>query len=65
MSDEPPDLAVEDEIVTRLLGQYVCRRELGEPPRALDLLAVAAEFGDRASEHLQQLMTLYERLLAG
>jgi hypothetical protein len=52
---DPPErerLSEEDRLLTGLVGEYATRREHAQPPRAHDLLARAAEFGDDASTKL-------------
>lgn len=61
--NERLELATEEQALADLLDEYVRRRELHQAPCVLDLLAVAAEFGDRAADNLRGVMALYERLL--
>jgi hypothetical protein len=64
---DPPErerLTELDRLLADLTGVYIQRRERGAPPRAHDLLAVAAEFGDDAPAKLRTVQVLYEALLA-
>jgi hypothetical protein len=54
----------EDLFLAGLVGEYADRRDRGHAPRAHDLLARAAEFGDGASAELRTVLALYEALLA-
>jgi hypothetical protein len=47
-----------------LVGEYADRRDRDLPPRAHDLLARAAEFGDGAVTKLRTVLALYEALIA-
>ena len=63
---DPPErerLTELDWLLADLAGVYVQRRERGAPPRAHDLLAVAAEFGDDAAAKLRTVLALYEALI--
>jgi len=65
--DDPPErerLTELDWLLAGLVGEYVDRRECGEAPRAHDLLARAAEFGDDAPRKLRTVLALYEALTA-
>jgi hypothetical protein len=65
--DDPPErerLSDEDLFLAGLVGKYAERRERGLPPRAHDLLALAAEFGDDAPRKLRVVLALYEALIA-
>lgn len=59
---ELAELAAEDQALSNLLDEYVRRRELAMAPCVLDLMAAAAEFGDRAAANLRAVIALYERL---
>jgi hypothetical protein len=64
---DPPDrvrIAEEDLFLAALVGEYADRRDRGQPPRAHDLLARAAEFGDGTTTKLRTVLALYEALLA-
>ena len=54
----------EDLFLAGLVGAYADRRDRGQPPRAHDLLARAAEFGDAATTKLRTVLALYEALRA-
>lgn len=47
-----------------LVGRYIERREARQPPRAHDLFAVAAEFGDTAVDVLRTVLACYEAMRA-
>jgi hypothetical protein len=51
-------------LLAGLVGEYADRRDRGEAPRAHDLLARAAEFGDDAPRKLRTVLALYEALVA-
>ena len=64
---DPADLAElteQDLAIATLVGRYVERREAGQPPRAYDLFAVAAEFGDTAIDALRTVLACYEAMRA-
>jgi hypothetical protein len=64
---EPPErseLDEEDRFLAGLVGEYAERRDGGRPPRAHDLLARAAEFGDEAPAKLRTVLALHEALVA-
>jgi hypothetical protein len=64
---DPPEraaLSQEDRFLANLVGTYADRRDRGAPPRAHDLLACAAEFGDSALSKLRAVLALYETLSA-
>ena len=61
---ERAELTDEDLAVATLVGRYVERRETGQPPRAHDLFAVAAEFGDTAVHALRTVLACYEAMRA-
>ena len=58
-------LTAQDLMIATLVGRYVERRERGDAPCAHDLLAFAAELGDRAVEELRTVLTFYEAMRAG
>ena len=60
----PRPLTEEDLFLAGLVGAYADRRDRGQPPRAHDLLARAAEFGDGATAKLRTVLALYEALRA-
>ena len=66
MSPRDPDCAREfserDLMIATLVGRYVERRERGDAPCAHDLLAVAAEHGDRAVAALRDVLAFYEAM---
>jgi hypothetical protein len=49
---DPAELDEREEVIVALLGRYIDRRETRVPPRAHDLLAAAAEFGEGAADGL-------------
>ena len=53
-----------DLLIATLVGRYVERRERGDAPCAHDLLAAAAEHGDRAVPELRDVLTFYEAMRA-
>jgi hypothetical protein len=57
-------IAEEDLFLAGLVGEYADRRDRGQPPRAHDLVARAAESGDGATAKLRTVLALYEALLA-
>jgi hypothetical protein len=57
-------LTEQDLAIAALVGRYIERREHHETPRAHDLLAVAAEFGDPAVDRLRTLLACYEAMRA-
>ena len=57
-------IAEEDLLLAGLISEYADRRDCGQPPRAHDLLARAAEFGDGATAKLRTVLALYEAFLA-
>jgi len=59
---ERPELSEQDLAIATLVGRYIERRESGRAPRAHDLLAVAAEFGDTAVEDLRSVLAFYEAM---
>ena len=59
---ERAELSEQDLAIAALVGRYVERREAGQPPRAHDLLAVAAEFGDTAVDALRTVLACYEAM---
>jgi hypothetical protein len=61
---ERADLDEREEVIVTLLGRYLERRETGAPPRAHDLLAAAAEFGDAAACQLRTILAFYEAMRA-
>ena len=61
---ERAELTEQDLAIATLIGRYVERRESGGAPRAHDLLAVAAEFGDTAVDHLRTVLAFYEAMRA-
>ena len=61
---ERAELTEQDLAIATLVGRYVERRESGGAPRAHDLLAVAAEFGDTAVDHLRTVLAFYEAMRA-
>ena len=61
---ERTELTEQDLAVATLVGRYVERREAGQPPRAHDLLSVAAEFGDTAVDALRTVLACYEAMRA-
>ena len=61
---DPSDRARITEEDLFLVGAYADRRDRGQPPRAHDLLARAAEFGDGATAKLRAVLALYEALRA-
>jgi hypothetical protein len=63
-SAERTELTEQDLAVATLVGRYVERREAGRPPRAHDLLHVAAEFGDSAVDSLRTVLACYEAMRA-
>lgn len=58
------ELTEQDLMVAALVGRYVERREVGRPPCAHDLFAVAAEFGDSAVDALRTVLACYEAMRA-
>ena len=62
---ERADLDEQDLAIATLVGRYVERREHQHAPRAHDLLAAAAEFGDQAVDQLRTVLALYEALRGG
>ena len=70
MTDDPRDpagrteLSEHDLAIAALVGRYIERRERDEPPRARDLLAAAAEFGDTAVDILRTVLACYEAMRA-
>lgn len=64
-ADDPGErerLSEEDLFLAELVGEYADRRDRGLPPRAHDLLARAAEFGNDAATKLRTVLALYEAL---
>ena len=61
---ERAELTEQDLAVATLVGRYVERRETGQPPRAHDLFAVAAEFGETAVDALRTVLACYEAMRA-
>jgi hypothetical protein len=61
---ERAQLTEEDLAVAALVGRYIERREHNESPRAHDLLAVAAEFGEVAVDALRTVLACYEAMRA-
>jgi len=61
---ERGELTEQDLAIATLIGRYVERREAGQRPRAHDLLAVAAEFGDTAVDALRTVLACYEAMRA-
>ena len=61
---ERPELSEQDLAIATLVGRYIERRESGRAPRAHDLLAVAAEFGDAAVDELRAVLAFYEAMRA-
>jgi hypothetical protein len=61
---EEPQLTERDLVIATLVGRYVERREQGGAPCAHDLIAVAAEFGDAAVDHLRTVLIAYEAMRA-
>jgi hypothetical protein len=59
-----PQLTEQDLVVAALVGRDVERREQGGAPCAHDLVAVAAEFGDAAVDHLRTVLITYETMRA-
>ena len=59
---ERAELSEQDLAIATLVGRYVERREAGQPVRAHDLLAVAAEFGDTACDGLRTVLACYEAM---
>ena len=59
-----PQLTEQDLAIATLVGRYIERREAGQPPRAHDLFAVAAEFGDPAVDALRTVLACYEAMRA-
>jgi len=58
------ELTEQDLVIAALVGRYVERREAGQPPCAHDLFAVAAEFGDTATDALRTVLACYEAMRA-
>jgi len=58
------ELTEQDLAIATLVGRYIERREAGQPPRARDLFAVAAEFGDSAVDALRTVLACYEAMRA-
>jgi hypothetical protein len=61
---ERHQLTEQDLAIATLVGRYVERREQGVPPRAQDLLALAAEFGAAAVDDLRTVLAFYEAMRA-
>jgi hypothetical protein len=64
---DPPERAelTEQQLaVVTLVGRYIERRDTGQPPRAHDLLAAAAEFGDTAVHVARTALACYEAMRA-
>lgn len=57
-----PQLTEQDLAVATLVGRYIERRTLGQPPRVHDLLAMASEFGDAAARELRDVLAFYEAM---
>jgi len=51
-------------VVAALLGRYIERRDRRLTPAVLDLVAAAAEFGDRAALDLRTDIAFYEAMRA-
>jgi hypothetical protein len=61
---EREQLTEQEFAIVTLVGRYIERREHHEAPIVHDLLAVAAEFGSTAVEHLRTLLACYEAMRA-
>jgi hypothetical protein len=61
---ERAELTEQDVAIATLIGRYVERREAGQPPRAHDLLAAAAEFGETAVDVLRTVLARHEAMRA-
>jgi hypothetical protein len=59
---ERAELSEQDLAIATLVGRYIERREAGQPPRAHDLFAVAAEFGDTTVDALRTVLACYEAM---
>jgi hypothetical protein len=57
---EREDLHTEDLLVADLLGDYIQRRETGQPPRLHELLTQAGHLGPRARRTLRTVAAFYE-----
>ena len=62
--DGAREFSERDLLIATLVGRYVERRERGDAPCALDLLAVAAEHGDGAVAELRDVLAFYEAMRA-
>lgn len=61
---ERAELTEQDLAIATLVGRYIERREQGDAGRVLDLLAIAAEFGDAAVDELRTVLVFYEAMRA-
>jgi hypothetical protein len=61
---EQAELSEEDLAVATLLGRYIERRYRGQTPAVHDLIAAAAEFGDRAATDLRNFIAFYDAMRA-
>ena len=66
MNDDPDQAELDeaDLAVATLLGRYIERRYHGRTPAVHDLMAAAAEFGDRAATDLRDVIAFYEAMRA-
>ena len=58
------ELTEQDLAIATLVGRYIERRDARQPPRAHDLFAAAAEFGDAAVDVLRTMLACYEAMRA-
>lgn len=56
------ELTERDLAIATLTGRYIERREHQETPQVHDLLAAAAELGDRAADELRTVLACYEAM---
>ena len=61
---EAAELTEQDLAIAALVGRYIERRERDETPCVKDLLAAAAELGDRAVDVLRAVLACYEAMRA-
>jgi hypothetical protein len=59
---ECAELSEQDLAIAMLVGRYIERRAHDESPCIDDLLATAAELGDKAAETLQTVLAYYEAM---
>jgi hypothetical protein len=56
------ELSEQDLAIATLVGRYIERRETHEAPCIDDLLATAAELGDRPAETFRTVLACYEAM---